>query len=235
MCDEIINRKLNIKWTTPNGIAHWTLDKPLLKKMKTAGCYRVTFGIESGNIETREFLGKPYSLSQAKEMIQYANKIGMWTICTNILGFPYETKKSMDDTIRFAKKSGTDFATFYLLAPLVTSDVYGYFKKEGLLNFDFIFNDNVFDEEKYDEMNKIVNDGGVPTKYLTPEEIKKIQIKAYKSFIIYRTITFLNPLRLFRKVQSIEDLRYTSRLLYTGLKILFKSFYKKTTKALLYE
>ena len=53
ICNEIIDRKLDIKWTTPNGIAHWTLNEPILKKMKDAGCYRVTFGIESGNQETR--------------------------------------------------------------------------------------------------------------------------------------------------------------------------------------
>ena len=235
ICDEMIKRKLDVKWSTPNGIAHWTLDKPTLKKMKMAGCYRVTFGIESGNVETRKFLGKPYSLDQAKEMIRYANKIGLWTICTNILGFPYETKEAMEDTIRFSKKSGTDFAAFYLLAPQVTSEVYDIFKKEGLLNFDFIFNDNIFDIEKYNEMNKIVNDGGTPTKYFTSEEIKEIQMRAYKSFIIYRALTFLNPLRLLRKIRSLEDLKYAVRLINIGFKIMMKSFYKKTTKALLYE
>ena len=138
ICDEIIKRNLDIKWATPNGIAHWTLTKKILDKMYKAGCYRITIGIESGNPETRKFLGKPYSLQQAKEIIQHANRIGMWTICTNILGFPYETKESMEDTLRFAKKSGTDFASFFLLYPIVTSDVYNYFKKEGLLNFDDI-------------------------------------------------------------------------------------------------
>ena len=236
ICDEIIERKLDIRWTTPNGIAHWTLDKHILDKMKTAGCYRVTFGIESGNIETRKFLGKPYSLEQAKNLIQYANKIGMWTICTNILGFPYETKKAMDETVRFAMTSGTDFATFYLLAPLVTSDVYSYFKKEGLLDFDFIFNDNVFDEEEYEKMNKIVNDGGAPTKYFTSEELKQVQVQAYKRFVIYRLMTYIvNPLHLLRKIRSIESLLYAIKVIKTGFKITIKSFYKKTTKALLYE
>ena len=235
ICDEIINRKMNIRWTTPNGIAHWTLDKSILRKMKAAGCYRITFGIESGNVETRKFLGKPFPLSQAKEMIQFANKIGMWTICTNILGFPYERKESMEDTISFAKRSGTDFAAFYLLVPQVASDVYSYFKKEGFLDFDSIFVHNVFDEEKYEEMNRIVHDGGAPTKYFTSEELKQIQMEAYRSFIIYRAMTFLNPFRLLRKIQSIEDFGYTVGLLWAGLKIFTKTFYKTTTKALLYE
>jgi len=178
-------------------------------------------------------LGKPYPLSQAKELIQYANKIGMWTICTHILGFPYETREQIGDTIEFAKKSGTDFAAFYILCPMPTSDVYQYFKDEGLLDFDFIFNDNVFNEEKYEEMYKTLNDEGTPTKHFTPAEIKEIQIKAYRSFIIYRALTFLNPSRIIRKIHSIEDLKYTSRLGFTGIKLLVKSFYKNTTQTLL--
>src|SRR3989338_487808 len=238
ICDEIINRRLDIKWTTPNGIAHWTLDKPLLLKMKKAGCYRITFGIESGNLEIRNFLGKPYPLSQAKELIQYANKIGMWTICTHILGFPYETREQIGDTIEFAKKSGTDFAAFYILCPMPTSDVYQYFKDEGLLDFDFIFNDNVFNEEKYEEMYKTLNDEGTPTKHFTPAEIKEIQIKAYRSFIIYRALTFLiNPLRLIRKIRSFEDLRYAIKLGVNGFKILTKLLFvhKVNIRSLLYE
>ena len=238
ICDEIINRRLDIKWTTPNGIAHWTLDKPLLLKMKKAGCYRITFGIESGNLEIRNFLGKPYPLSQAKELIQYANKIGMWTICTHILGFPYETREQIEDTIEFAKKSGTDFATFYALFPQVTSDVYKYFKQEGLLDFDHIFNDTVFDEEKYEEMFQILSHGGAPTKHFSSEEIKQIQKQAFRDFIIYRATTFLiNPLRLIRKIRSFEDLRYAIKLGVNGFKILTKLLFvhKVNIRSLLYE
>lgn len=235
ICDEIIRRKLNIRWTTPNGIAHWTLDKPVLNKMKKSGCYRVTFGIESGNVETRKFIGKPYSLKQAQELIQHANKIGMWTICTNILGFPYENRKSIQNTVNFAKKSGTDFATFFLLAPHVTSEVYNYFKKEGLVDFDSIFNDNIFDEDAYEKMNKTLNDDGVPTKYFSAAELKKIQIYAYRSFIVYRAFSFFNLLRIIRKINSKEDFFYMLKLFFVGLKILVKTFYKNTTKTILYD
>lgn len=238
ICDEIINRGLDIKWTTPNGIAHWTLDKPSLLKMKKAGCYRITFGIESGNPEIRNFLGKPYPLSQAKELIQYANKIGMWTICTNIFGFPYETKEQMEDTIRFAKKSDTDFAMFYALFPQVTSDVYEYFKREGLVDFDYIFNENEFDENKYEEMFQMLSHGGAPTKYFSSDEIKQIQKEAFRSFIIHRALTFLaNPLHLIRKIRSFEDLRYMIKLGVHGLKILNRSLFvsKINIRSLLYK
>ena len=234
ICDEIINRKLNIRWTTPNGIAHWTLDENILKKMKDAGCYRITFGIESGNEQTREFIGKPYSLLHAEELIQYANNIGMWTICTNIIGFPFEDRQAINDTIRFAKESGTDFATFFLLSPNLASDVYSHFEKEGLLDIDLGFKDNQFDIKKYESMSRVLDDGGFPTKYFTADELKRLQIRAFRSFIAYRAVTYLNPLRLLRKIRSVEDFKYTLRLLLSGLKILVRSFFKKTTKGILH-
>ncbi|RJR12570.1 radical SAM protein [Candidatus Parcubacteria bacterium] len=235
ICDELIKRKVNVKWTTPNGIAHWMLDKPALDKMKKAGCYRVTFGIESGNPETRKYLGKPFPLKQAREMIEYANRIGMWTICTNIIGFPYEDAAAVDDTVRFAQECGTDFATFYTLVPHVTSEVYKDFKKEGLLDFDHLFAGEEFSIEDYERMGEITNDGGTATKYFTVEELKTLQMQAYRSFILYRAATYLlDPLKLLRKIRSVEDFLYMSRLVGMGIMIFFRSFGLKTTKKLLY-
>jgi len=234
ICDEIINRKLNIKWTTPNGIAHWTLDKRLLKKMKKAGCYRITFGIESGNEDIRQYIHKTHKLSQAKELIKYANKIGMWTICTHILGFPYETREQMMDTIKFAKYSGTDFAAFYTLSPMPTSLVYEDFKKEGLLNFDGIFKTKIFDQKKYEEMYRMLSEGAAPTTNFSREEIKTIHLYAYKSFMLHRALSYLNPSRILDKIHSFEDFVYTSRLIFTGIQLFIRSFIKRTTKSLLY-
>lgn len=224
ICDEIIKRKLDIKWNTPNGIAHWTLDKPTIKKMYKAGCYRITFGIESGNLETRKFLGKPYPLSQAKELIEYANSIGMWTICTNIIGFPYEKMNSIRDTIEFAKKCGTDFATFFLLIPQPTSDVYQYFRKENLLNFDHFFEDLEIDSDEFEKINYILNETGSDTKFFKKEELRKIQKDAYREFILYRAFSYLvNPVRLLQKMRSKDDINYLSRLLSYGIKIFLRT------------
>lgn len=224
ICDEIIKRKINIKWMTPNGIAHWTLDKPTLRKMHQSGCYRVTFGIESGNPETRRFLGKPYPLQQAKEIIQYANKIGMWTICTNIIGFPYEKLDSILDTIEFAKKSGTDFATFYLLIPQPTSDVYSYFRKEKLLNFDGFFERLKIDENEFEKINYVLNETGSDTKYFKKEELRVLQKRAYREFLVYRALDyFFHPYKLVQKVHSFEDLLYLLRLIRHGLAIVIRT------------
>ncbi len=232
ICDEIVRRRLNIKWTTPNGIAHWMLTTELLDKMKASGCYRITFGIESGNPETRKFLGKPFPLEQAKHLIQHANRIGMWTNCTNILGFPYETRESIRDTVAFAKTCGTDFACFYLLIPQPTSDVYQFFKKEGLLNFDAYFEQDEPNEAEFEKINLVLNETGSDTTVFKHEELSRLQKEAYRSFLLYRATTFLlNPLHLIRKIHSREDFFYILRMVRLGLSVVFRTMNPRFKKS----
>lgn len=229
ICQEIIQRKLDIRWTTPNGIAHWTLDEEVLDRMKAAGCYRITFGIESGNPETRRFIGKPYDLSQAERMIKYANKIGLWTICTNIIGFPDETREQIEDTIKFAIDSDTDLAIFYLLCPHPGTKAYEIFKEKGLVNFDYVFEPKRgFKSEDFAEIGRALAGRGVRTKYFSEEELREILTKAYRRFVLARCKSFLKPRRIIQKIHSQEDLFYVSRIGLQGLKALVGLLKNKT-------
>ena len=60
----------------------------------------------------------------------------MWTICTNILGFPDETRDQMMDTVRFSVACGTDFAVFYPLLHLPKTKVYEDAHKEGRMDYE---------------------------------------------------------------------------------------------------
>jgi magnesium-protoporphyrin IX monomethyl ester (oxidative) cyclase len=223
ICDEIIRRKLDIKWTTPNGIAHWTLNESVLDKMKQAGCYRITFGIESGNPEMRKFIGKPFDLKQAQRLIRYANKIGMWTICTFIIGFPHETREAINDTIQFAVDSDTDMAVFYLLCPHPTSRLYDIFKQEGLLDLDYVLDSSMSPkDEDFAKLGELLAQKGLKTKYFTSEELESILTEAYNSFFKARFKSFLNPTRIMRKIKSAEDFRYVVRLGNTMFPFVFK-------------
>lgn len=219
ICEEIIKRKLNIKWSTPNGISHWTLDEALLDKMKASGCYRITFGIESGNLKTREFIGwkKNFSLEQAKRITRYANKIGLWTISTFIIGFPYEDEKSINDTINFAIESDTDFAAFFLLMPFPGTKVYDVFKKEGLLNFDRLLDPSFKNKYQMGELGAALAQVGCQTKYFSQKELQVFLTKAYNKFWRARFISFLNPIRVIRKIHSFEDMRYVLKIVSVGI------------------
>ena len=123
ICDEIIRRGLNVKIATPTGIQIKNLDKLLLRKMKQAGFYRLCFGIESGDPYMQMSIKKHINLRQAVKTIRYANRLGFWTSATFILGFPDELGRHRENTLKFAKQSGLDFAIFYQLNPQAKTEV----------------------------------------------------------------------------------------------------------------
>ncbi|HWS48751.1 MAG TPA: radical SAM protein [Candidatus Methanoperedens sp.] len=195
ICKGIIKRKLDIKWTPPNGIAHWTLDKELLVLMKKSGCYKITFGIESGDPETRRWVGKPYDLNQAKELTKFANDIGYWTLATNIIGFPYETRGQIRKTLDYAIDSGVDTALFFRLGLRPGAPVYGIFEKEGWLPKDkkVLFTENL----------------SLDTKYIKGSELVELQQRMYEEFMRKRWGSISVVVKLLKKIRSIEDMFYT--------------------------
>lgn len=206
ICRELINWKVHIRWAAPNGIPYWLLDDDILDLMKKSGCYRITFGIESGDEEIRKYIGKSFPLKKAEDVIRYANKIGIWTVCTNIIGFPYETEDQIRRTIDFAKTCGTDFACFFTLLPHASSRVYQDFLKEGLI-------------DPKDAMSAL-NEGGTPTVHFTKEQIKEFQRQAYNEFTSHKMWQYIkHPMLLLRKIRSIEDLFYLIKILLMGVGI----------------
>jgi len=203
VCEEIIKRKLNIKWDTPNGVAIATLNEDVLSNMKKAGYYKIVMGIESGSEKTLKFMRKPVSLEHAKKIIKICNKLGIWTWSTFVIGFPDETKEEIQKTIDFAKNSGLNFATFYIAQPYPGTDLCEIYKKEGLLKKGINLNSSVT-ETQYD------------TNHFKAEELRELQKKAYSDFIKHRMIRYFNPIYFYNeflnRFKTFEDVKYIFRM-----------------------
>ena len=206
ICDLIIKRKIDIKWTCPNGIAIWTLDKQLLKKMKKSGCYRLTFGIESGSINTQKFIRKNLNLDKANQIIKLANKLGFWTFSTYIIGFPYESNQDLNKTINHALNSYTDFVAFILLMPFPGTDITSIMIKEKLIKANSLFSTKI--GAFYSGYKSVGN------KYFSSLDLKQIQDKAHKRLLFSRLIRPLfNPAVILNKLKNYEDFRYLLKIL----------------------
>lgn len=207
ICDEILKRKLKIKWCTPNGVAIWTLDKELLKKMKKSGCYKLTFGIETGSLVTQRFIRKTHiDLEKSKKIIKYCNRIGLWTHSAFIIGFPYETRHEIEETIDYAIKSDLDLAAFFIATPFPGTELYEIYKKEGLLIADF---GDATQIKWIGCQQKPMCD----TKYFKKEELDKYLKEAHQRFYHSRVYKFMNPLRLLRKFTGWLEINYFLKLL----------------------
>ena len=117
VCDEIIKRGLDIKWTSFARVD--TVSEELLKQMKAAGCTAVSFGIESANPDILKTIKKGITLQQVVEAVEACNRAGVIPHASFILGLPGETPDTIQETMDFGerlKSVGLSYG-FHLLAP----------------------------------------------------------------------------------------------------------------------
>lgn len=179
ICEEIIKRGLKFPWHPLNGMRVDRLDRELLSLMKRSGCYKASFGIESGNEEVLKNINKGISLGQAERAVRWAKGVGLETFGYFMLGLPGETERTMQDTINFAKKLKLDIAKFNITIPLPGTEIFNIWEKQGHIK--------TKDWSKYNFYSpyNIIYDH--PT--LSHDILKRYYRKAYLSF--YFSLSFL--------------------------------------------
>jgi anaerobic magnesium-protoporphyrin IX monomethyl ester cyclase len=134
-CDELIARKLNIKWLA-NGRADNLVDQAFVQKLKESGCWMLSIGVESGSDDTRRDMLK--KLEQQKIPIAFANlrRAGIKSFAFLIYGYPGDTIASMDRTTQYAVDLDADYANFYPAVPYPGTELYEKCRRQGLLATD---------------------------------------------------------------------------------------------------
>ncbi|MCK4491192.1 MAG: radical SAM protein [Candidatus Altiarchaeales archaeon] len=122
LCDEIMQRDLQIKWICNSRVD--TVEWRMLKKMKQAGCWLMSFGIESGQQEILDGVNKGAEVWQSIDAVKMAYDAGIATIGHFIFGLPGETENSLEKTLLFSKKLPLNFAEFYIAVPFPGSELF---------------------------------------------------------------------------------------------------------------
>jgi radical SAM superfamily enzyme YgiQ (UPF0313 family) len=78
------------------------LDVELLETMRDAGCQYIEVGIESCDQKTLDEIGKNMDLSRLERILTAARSFGVAVTCSFIIGFPRDTKETMQKNVRFA-------------------------------------------------------------------------------------------------------------------------------------
>ncbi len=106
VCEKLLEHKLNITWTCLSRVN--TVDLELLKLMKAAGCYLITFGIESGSQQVLDNLKKGTTVEQAIKAVEMTRQAGIKVFGSIMVGSPGETKETVEATIKLVKKLKLD-------------------------------------------------------------------------------------------------------------------------------
>lgn len=102
-CKTISNLKLYLKMSIRTRIN--SIDPEILAYAKRAGITRISFGIESWDDETLLKINKKYDVRAIHRHFGYLSEAQpLYVSFNNIIGFPWETRKHYQNTIREIKK-----------------------------------------------------------------------------------------------------------------------------------
>jgi len=115
MCDLLIQEGIKIRWTCNSRVDY--VDREMLHRMAQAGCWLISWGIESANEQILKGVRKGYRLEQAPQALRWAKEAGIKNWGYFIIGLPGETEETIRQTIEFAKSLPLDLALFHIAAP----------------------------------------------------------------------------------------------------------------------
>jgi radical SAM superfamily enzyme YgiQ (UPF0313 family) len=113
-----------------------SVDGEILQALKKAGCYLVSFGIESGVGRLLDTVEKGTVVGQAENAVRLAKEAGLYVRATFILGLPGETVEDSEATIRFSRRLPLDQVRFALATPFPGTELWEIAKAEGSVEID---------------------------------------------------------------------------------------------------
>ena len=183
--EKIIESGVNMLWTCTNGIRVESCDPHLFKTMHRAGCYRVSFGFESGNDEVLKQFGKGgrASIEKGIEAVETARDANIETNGFFMIGLSCDTEKTMDETISFARQLPLDMLKFSVTIAFPGTEMFNNYVKKSLIR-----SYNWDDYHIYSDAQLFSHE------YLSFDVIQRYMKKAYQKAII------LNPKFIYRRI-----------------------------------
>ena len=141
------------------------------EKLAESGCESSAWGIESGNQYILNRMNKQVKVQDNYNVIQWAKKYGIISRAFFIIGFPGETKETLEETKRFIEWSDPDQYFVSTFIPYVGTEV-----GDNPLRFGIINKSN--DYNQYFQVSKSGLGGiTIDTKWLSRDEFRELEIE----------------------------------------------------------
>ncbi len=115
LCERMIHEDIRIRWMCNSRVDF--VDEEMLAMMGKAGCWLISWGIESGNELVLKNAHKGITPEKVNRALLWAKKARIMNWGYFIIGLPGETEASILETIDFSKKLPLDIALFHVAAP----------------------------------------------------------------------------------------------------------------------
>ena len=228
-CKLAVEKQLGMTFIVPPGNSPAFVNEELLDWMAKAGFYRLCFSIDVGTDSAVRYVRKPVRLASVRPLVKAANRRGIWTYGTFVIGFPYEDRADIQATVQYAYKLKLDFLRFYIVQPHFGSELYDRYEEEGRLI-------GLRVDEQHSPMDAFFG-----TDHLSAAELISLRNEAECNYIKHHWVDFLNPVYLatefLPKIASFRRFRYFAGLVlrFTEITLKFKKADNATTTAKLTE
>jgi len=174
-CEAIIRDGLPQRMTFACETRVDLIDREVLEKLKAAGCFLVSYGVESGSQDVLNQVKKGIKINQAEEGFKLTRAAGLKSQANFIFGFPNETKEQIKESIRMAMRINPDYCIFNILSPFPGTQVMEMVKKgEGGARLI---------SKKWSQFGKHMG-SAYETGLLSRRELEKLQLTAYVKFYL---------------------------------------------------
>jgi len=188
LCDLIIERGLNkkMKWVCNSRVN--TVSLEMLKKMDEAGCMLIGFGVENGNQEILDYVGKGIKLQDSMNAFKWIRQTKILSAAHVVFGLaPFENEQTIKKTIKFVHSLKPNYANFHIATPYPGTEFYDIYNEKGYI----ICKDYRFLESA---------NANISLPNLSPEDLEKWRDKAFYGF-------FLTPRMVFQELHKIKNLK----------------------------
>ncbi len=131
LCREIKKSGLEVSWVCNARVD--TVDDEMLRLMHEAGCWMVSYGIESADHIILKNMKKDITAEQVKRAVDMTRKNGLLVSGHVVFGLPGETVGSAYATIDLVTGLNMEFAQFYCAVPFPGSDLFRMAVEKGYI------------------------------------------------------------------------------------------------------
>jgi radical SAM superfamily enzyme YgiQ (UPF0313 family) len=122
LCHLLLERALKMTWTCTARVD--TVQPAVLATMKRAGCWEISFGLETGSDELLEKMDKLARVAKSEQAVRWAAEAGIRTKGLFMLGYPGETRETIELTRAFVRRIPMTIMNLTKFTPYPGSPIY---------------------------------------------------------------------------------------------------------------
>ena len=200
LCQKIIESGLKITWSS-NTRAD-TMDDEMAKMMYKSGCRLVSIGVESGSQKMLDNIGKKITLDDIRNTVKILKKNKIKIYNYFVIGLPWETEETVEETIKFAIELDSNFISFYTATPLPGTKYFAYAMLNKLVEGNLDFRSAYYEPV-------------VRSEHLSKERIFELHKQAIKRF-------YLRPKFILKTLLSLRSFAEFKNYFLAGVNLIIK-------------